>query len=55
MLGLFVTFLDESRVDPKMAGFPVYLILAMTPERTLRVKPQNLIAGLPVRMGFPAA
>ena len=28
---------------------PIYLILAMTPERTLRVKPQNLLAGLPAR------
>jgi len=28
---------------------PVYLILAMTPERTLRIKPQNILAGLPVR------
>jgi len=28
---------------------PVYLILAMTPERTLRMKPQNILAGLPVR------
>ena len=28
---------------------PIYLILAMTPERTLRMKPQNILAGLPVR------
>jgi Family of unknown function (DUF6352) len=28
---------------------PIYLILAMTPERTLRIKPQNVLAGLPVR------
>src|SRR5262249_51109082 len=26
---------------------PVYLILAMTPERVLRMKPQNLLVGLP--------
>jgi hypothetical protein len=30
-------------------GDPVYLILAMTPERVLRMKPQNMLAGLPVR------
>jgi hypothetical protein len=30
---------------------PVYLILAMTPERVLRMKPQNILAGLPVRQG----
>ncbi|HXW24512.1 MAG TPA: DUF6352 family protein [Xanthobacteraceae bacterium] len=29
---------------------PVYLILAMTPERTLRLKPQNILAGLPARL-----
>lgn len=26
---------------------PIYLILAMTPERVLRMKPQNILAGLP--------
>jgi Family of unknown function (DUF6352) len=30
---------------------PVYLILAMTPDRVLRMKPQNILAGLPVRQG----
>jgi len=30
-------------------GEPVYLILAMTPDRQLRLKPQNLITGLPLR------
>jgi hypothetical protein len=29
------------------AGDPVYLILAMTPDRVLRMKPQNLLVGLP--------
>jgi hypothetical protein len=28
---------------------PIYLILAMTPERVLRMKPQNILTGLPVR------
>ena len=28
---------------------PVYLILAMTADRVLRMKPQNLLTGLPVR------
>jgi hypothetical protein len=27
---------------------PIYLILAMTPDRILRMKPQNILAGLPV-------
>jgi hypothetical protein len=30
-------------------GEPVYMILAMSPEKTIRMKPQNLVAGLPVR------
>jgi uncharacterized protein DUF6352 len=42
-------FTDESVVDPKVAGEPVYLILAMTPERVVRMKPQNLVTGLPIR------
>jgi Family of unknown function (DUF6352) len=29
-------------------GEPIYLILAMTPDRTLRMKPQNLVTGLPI-------
>jgi hypothetical protein len=29
-------------------GDPVYLILAMTPQNRLRMKPQNLITGLPI-------
>jgi hypothetical protein len=33
--------------DPSAAGDPVYLILAMTPDRVLRMKPQNLLVGLP--------
>jgi hypothetical protein len=33
----------------KVRGEPVYLILAMTPDKLLRVKPQNLVTGLPVR------
>ena len=33
----------------KVGGEPVYLILAMTADKMLRMKPQNLIAGLPVR------
>jgi hypothetical protein len=28
---------------------PIYLILAMTPERVLRMKPQNMLTGLPAR------
>lgn len=33
----------------EVAGEPVYLILGMTKSNTVRVKPQNLIAGLPIK------
>ena len=32
-----------------MAGRPVYLGLACRPDRTLKVKPQNLLVNLPLR------
>jgi hypothetical protein len=32
----------------KAKGEPIYLILAMTPDRMLRMKPQNLVTGLPI-------
>jgi hypothetical protein len=50
VIGLFkLTFRDQSVLTKDLAGEPVYLILAMTPDKTLRMKPQNLLAGLPVR------
>ena len=32
----------------KVKGEPVYLILAMTPDNIIRMKPQNLVTGLPI-------
>jgi hypothetical protein len=56
ILALFrLTFPDPSFVDPKMAGFPVYLILAMTQDKMLRMKPQNLLVGLPLAAAARAA
>lgn len=50
VLGLFsLSFHDPAIMLDKVRGEPVYLILAMTPERTIRMKPQNLLTGLPVR------
>jgi hypothetical protein len=50
VLGLFrLTFRDASAADAEVGGAPVYLILAMSPDRVLRMKPQNLITGLPLR------
>ena len=33
----------------RVRGEPVYLILAMTPDNLIRMKPQNLVTGLPIR------
>ena len=50
VLGLFrLTFRDPGIAIERMADEPVYLILAMAPDGILRVKPQNLLTGLPVR------
>ena len=48
--GLFrLIFSNEIAVNHGVASDPVYLIMATTPERILRMKPQNLIAGLPIK------
>jgi hypothetical protein len=52
ILALFaMRIADEARVSPRVAGHPIYLLLAMTAGRLVRVKPQNLIAGLPLAAG----
>ncbi len=40
-------FSDPAEALPEMAGRPVYLGLACRPDRTLRLKPQNLLINLP--------
>ena len=50
VVGLFaLRFCDASVMLDKVKGEPVYLILAMTADKTIRMKPQNLITGLPIR------
>ena len=44
-----LTFRDPADVIEDVRGEPFYLLLAMNAEGTLRLKPQNLIAGLPIR------
>jgi Family of unknown function (DUF6352) len=43
-----MTFADTTRVLPKVGSQPIYLLLAMGADRIIRIKPQNLIAGLPL-------
>ncbi|GJD48730.1 hypothetical protein OPKNFCMD_1454 [Methylobacterium crusticola] len=55
VLALFrLTFADPARADPRLGARPVYLLLAMTPDRTVTLKPQNLVAGLPLAGAAPA-
>lgn len=44
-----LTFRDADPVLDKAKGEPIYLIMAMTVDGMLRMKPQNLVTGLPVR------
>jgi len=49
IIGLYrLTFRNPEVVLDKAKGEPIYLILAMTPDRMLRMKPQNLVTGLPI-------
>lgn len=49
VIGLYrLTFADDAEIVEKARGAPTYLIAAMSPDRVVRLKPQNLIAGLPV-------
>jgi len=50
VVGLFrLTFRDPDVVMDKVKGEPVYLILAMDKDKVLRLKPQNLVTGLPIK------
>lgn len=56
ILSLFsMTFADDARIDPRVAGRPVYLLMAMDADKRLTLKPQNLVAGLPIAAGMEAA
>ena len=50
VVGLFrLTFRDPGAALDKVKGEPVFLILAMDQEKMLRIKPQNLLTGLPIK------
>lgn len=50
VVGLFrLTFRDTSIMLDKVKGEPAYLILAMNADKLIRLKPQNLVSGLPVK------
>ncbi|HEX7883220.1 MAG TPA: DUF6352 family protein [Afipia sp.] len=43
-----MTFEDSRFVDERVGNKPVYLILAMGADKMVRLKPQNLVVGLPL-------
>ena len=50
VVGLFrLGFREPRLVLDKVKGEPVYLVLAMTREHLIRMKPQNLVTGLPIK------
>jgi len=52
VLSLFrLEFADPAEMLEKVAGRPVYLAMAMDPDKVLTLKPQNLLTGLPFRAG----
>ncbi len=49
VVGLFrLTFRDPHIVMDRVGHEPVYLLLAMTQDKIIRMKPQNLVTGLPI-------
>ena len=50
IVGLYrLTLSDPSIALDKARDEPIYLLLAMTADGTVRMKPQNLVTGLPIR------
>jgi hypothetical protein len=50
LVGLFrLTFREPADMIERVRGEPVYLLVAMAPDEVLRLKPQNLVTGLPIR------
>jgi Family of unknown function (DUF6352) len=49
VVGLYrLTFADDAELVETARGAPTYLIAAMSTDKVLRLKPQNLITGLPI-------
>jgi hypothetical protein len=49
VVGLYrLTFAEEVEIVEQARGAPTYMIAAMSIDKTMRLKPQNLVTGLPV-------
>ena len=56
LIGLYeLTFADAGQTDASLGGAPAYLLMAMTKTHRLRVKPQNVLSGLPLRQAEAVA
>jgi hypothetical protein len=54
LVGLYrLEFTDPAPVRADIAGHPVWLILGLAPDGGVRMKPQNLVVGLPLKTGDP--
>ncbi|GJD55286.1 DUF6352 family protein [Methylobacterium dankookense] len=52
LLAVFsLAFAEGTPVDAAVAERPVYLLLAMAPDKSLHLKPHNLVVGLPLAAG----
>jgi hypothetical protein len=50
LIGLFrLTFRNPADMIAKVRGEPIYLLAAVTDDEVLRLKPQNLVTGLPIQ------
>lgn len=50
LVGLYQINFDEAAYMPEqLGGAPAYVIVAMSKDKSLRLKPQNLLTGLPTR------
>jgi Family of unknown function (DUF6352) len=50
LVGLYqLNFVDPADMDERLEGEPSYLMMAMSEEMTLFLKPQNIVTGLPLR------
>ena len=49
LVGLFrLDIVDQTRVSPDLRGQPVWLFLGLGADGAVRIKPQNLLTGLPL-------
>lgn len=55
LIGLFRLDFAEDEGKQRQSEGPVYLLMTMSPDKTVRLKPQNLVTGLPLAEDRPAA